>query len=65
MALTFLMVQFHGRNRPIIVTKKDQDFCRVSGGCLGGVWDCLSDSGYCLGGIMCKQLINTQWTNLY
>ena len=35
----------------------------VSVGCLRGVWEvpggCLSDSGYCLGGMMCKQLINT------
>ena len=23
---------------------------------------CLSDAGYCLGGMMCKQLMNTQWT---
>ena len=41
----------------------------LSVGCLEGVWEvsggCLSDSGYCLGGMMCKQLINTQWTNLY
>ena len=36
----------------------------VSVGCLKGVWEvsggCLSDSGYCLGGMMCKQLINTR-----
>ena len=35
----------------------------VSEGCLEGVWEvsggCVSDSGYCLGGMMCKQLINT------
>ena len=41
----------------------------VSVGCLEGVWEvsggCLSDSGYCLGGMMCKQLINTQWKILY
>ena len=36
----------------------------VSVGCLEGVWEvsggCLCESGYCLGGMMCKQLINTQ-----
>ena len=41
----------------------------VSVGCLEGVWEvsggCLSEYGYCLGGMMCKQLINTQWKILY
>ena len=41
----------------------------VSVGCLECVWEvsggCLSDSGYCPWGMMCKQLMNTQWTNLY
>ena len=36
----------------------------MSDGCLEGVWGvswcCLSDSGYCVGGMMWKQLINTQ-----
>ena len=36
----------------------------VSIGCLEGVWEvswgCLSESGYCLGGMMCKQLITVQ-----
>ena len=39
--------------------------CWVLGRCLGGVLGCMSDSGYCLGGKMCEQLINTQYTNLY
>ena len=33
-------------------------------GCLESVWEvsggCVSDSGYCLRGMMCKQLMNTQ-----
>ena len=32
----------------------------MSGRCLEGVWGCLSDSGYFLGGMMCKKQINIQ-----
>ena len=54
----------------IVWTKSAQilGVCGVSWRCLEGVWKGLGivwdDSGYCLGGMMCKQLINTQWTNL-
>ena len=51
----FLLVALDWSKRDIF-----QGVCRVSGRCLRDVWGCLSDSGYCLGGMKCKQLINTQ-----
>ena len=60
---SFLLAAFLSPSRPGLVK-----MCHILW-CLEGVWEvsvgCLSDSRYCLGGMMCKQLINTQWKILY